>query len=623
MIMIDTTAAGTPTTPSAAAGTALATAQEALLAPAGLGLAQVERLLGVLAGSGAGPGIGPGIGPGVDLAEVYFEATRSESWRVEDGRLQDAGFDSARGAGLRAVTGERTGFAHASVLELPVLLEAARAARGIAHGCGSVATARDGAPSPYPPPPGGRIKTKSAAVRDGSASAQDGSPTPSPLLAGAREKNSDADGLAPSPRATPSALRLGIPARGEGWGEGDRPPSEGADDGGSDAGNAGGLAVSNAGGLTGTGGLPSGTGALARYGAADPLASLATPAKVEYLLHLEQRIRALDPRIDQVIVTLTGSHSTILVARADGTLAADIRPLVRLQVQVIAAAGGRREAGTYGGGGRYDYPTLIANDRGLAMGREAARLALLNLEAEEAPAGPMTVVLGPGWPGILLHEAIGHGLEGDFNRKGTSAFAGRLGERVASPLCTVVDDGTLPGRRGSLHMDDEGTPCGRTVLIEGGVLKGYLHDLQSARLMGTAPTGNGRRQSYAHRPMPRMTNTFLLPGTTPPAEILASVRRGLYLANFSGGQVDITSGKFVFTASEAYRIEDGRLTAPVRGATLIGNGPDVLTRIALVGDDLALDEGVGTCGKDGQQVPVGVGLPTVRLDGITVGGTRA
>jgi TldD protein len=292
-----------------------------------------------------------------------------------------------------------------------------------------------------------------------------------------------------------------------------------------------------------------------------------------------------------------------------------------MNVTVLVVENGRREQGSMGGGTRGDYRYFLEEDRALEYGREAVRLALVNLEAGEAPAGNMTVVLGPGWPGILLHEAIGHGLEGDFNRKGTSAFSGRVGERVASDLCTVVDDGTLAGRRGSLSIDDEGTPTEQTILIENGILKGYMQDKLNARLMGVNPTGNGRRESYAHLPMPRMTNTYMLAGKHDPHEIIKSVKKGLYAKNFAGGQVDITSGKFVFSASEAYLIEDGKITRPVKGATLIGNGPDVLTKVSMVGNDLELDSGVGTCGKDGQSVPVGVGQPTLKIDGLTVGGT--
>jgi len=321
-------------------------------------------------------------------------------------------------------------------------------------------------------------------------------------------------------------------------------------------------------------------------------------------------------------VNLSGSHEIVMVMDRAGAIHGDVRPLVRLNVSVIVEAKGRREQGSYGGGGRTDYHYFLEGDRASDYAREAVRQALVNLEAVEAPAGAMTVVLGSGWPGILLHEAIGHGLEGDFNRKGTSAFSGRVGEKVASPLCTVVDDGTLPGRRGSLSIDDEGTPTACTTLIENGFLKGYMQDKLNARLMGVAPTGNGRRESYQHLPMPRMTNTYMLPGPHDPEEIIRSVKKGLYAKNFGGGQVDITSGKFVFSASEAYLIENGKITSPVKGATLIGNGPDVLTRVSMVGNDLQLDTGVGTCGKDGQSVPVGVGQPTLKVDGLTVGGTR-
>jgi TldD protein len=312
-----------------------------------------------------------------------------------------------------------------------------------------------------------------------------------------------------------------------------------------------------------------------------------------------------------------------MVVNSDGQVAADVQPLCRLNVTVIADDGKGRQMGSYGGGGRVEWKYFIENDRWREYALEAARQAIVNLDAVDAPAGEMIVVLGPGWPGILLHEAIGHGLEGDFNRKGTSAFANRIGQKVASELCTVIDDGTIPNRRGSLNVDDEGTPTSRTVLIEKGILRGYLQDRMNARLMKMAPTGNGRRESFAHSPMPRMTNTFMLNGQSTPDEIMKSVKNGLYAVSFGGGQVDITNGKFVFSASEAYLIEDGQVTRPVKGATLIGNGPDVLTRVSMVGNNLALDAGVGTCGKDGQSVPVGVGLPTIRIDGITVGGTRA
>ena len=356
------------------------------------------------------------------------------------------------------------------------------------------------------------------------------------------------------------------------------------------------------------------------YAAIDPIASLPSEAKVALLEKMERKCRALDPRITQVMASLGGEYEVVLIARADGNIAADVRPLVRLSVQVIAEQNGRRETGSAGGGGRTDFShfTDAVLDQ---YAQQAVSQALTNLEARPAPAGTMTVVLGPGWPGVLLHEAVGHGLEGDFNRKGSSAFSGRLGQRVASPGVTVVDDGTMPGRRGSLTVDDEGTPSQRNVLIEDGVLRGYLQDSLNARLMKMPLTGNARRESFAHLTMPRMTNTYMLAGSHDPKEIIRSVKKGLYATNFGGGQVDITSGKFTFSASEAYLIEGGRITRPVRGATLIGNGPDVLTRVSMVGNDLKLDAGVGTCGKEGQSVPVGVGQPTLRIDGLTVGGT--
>ena len=346
--------------------------------------------------------------------------------------------------------------------------------------------------------------------------------------------------------------------------------------------------------------------------------------KVRLLEEIDVYARARDPRVQQVMASILTQQRHVLVADSDGTCVGDTRPLVRLNVQVIAqdASGRRREMGYQGMGGRYDLARLLDPTAWKPLVDEAVRIALLNLEAVACPAGSCDVVLGPGWPGILLHEAIGHGLEGDFNRKKTSAFSDRLGQRVAAPGVTVVDDGTLPGRRGSLNVDDEGTPSQRTVLIEDGVLVGYLQDRLNARLMGMKPTGNGRRESYEHLPMPRMSNTFMLAGRDDPAEIVRSVPRGIYAVSFGGGQVDITSGKFVFSANEAYRIESGRIGAPVKGAMLIGNGPDVLTRVSRIGSDLRLDEGVGTCGKDGQSVPVGVGLPTLRIDGLTVGGTE-
>jgi TldD protein len=356
------------------------------------------------------------------------------------------------------------------------------------------------------------------------------------------------------------------------------------------------------------------------YGAADPIASLDATAKVELLHRVEQRARAKDPRVVQVMAGLAAEWDVVLVARSDGVIAADVRPLVRLSVTVIAEQDGRREQGAGGGGGRFGF-AYFTDDLVERYVDDAVHAALVNLESRAAPGGVMSVVLGPGWPGVLLHEAIGHGLEGDFNRKGSSAFAGRLGERVAARGVTVVDDGTIADRRGSLNVDDEGHPTQRNVLIEDGILKGYLQDSLNARLMKVPATGNGRRESFAHLPMPRMTNTFMLGGANDPREIVESMERGLYAVNFGGGQVDITNGKFVFSASEAYWVENGRVQYPVKGATIIGNGPDALTRVTMIGDDMRLDTGVGVCGKDGQSVPVGVGQPTLRIEGLTVGGT--
>jgi TldD protein len=345
--------------------------------------------------------------------------------------------------------------------------------------------------------------------------------------------------------------------------------------------------------------------------------------RARLLNEVDRVAREFDPRVKSVMASFAAERKIVMVVNSEGRIAADVQPLCRLNVTVIAEDDKGRQSGSSGGGGRVEWSFFFEGDRWREHALAAARQAIVNLDAVDAPAGEMMVVLGPGWPGILLHEAIGHGLEGDFNRKRTSAFSGRIGERVASEFCTVVDDGTIPNRRGSLNIDDEGTPTSRTVLIEKGILRGYLQDRLNARLMKMEPTGNGRRESFAHSPMPRMTNTFMLPGESTPEEIISSVRNGLYAVNFGGGQVDITNGKFVFSASEAYLIEDGKVTRPVKGATLIGNGPDVLTRVTMVGNDLELDAGVGTCGKDGQSVPVGVGLPTIRIDGITVGGTRS
>ena len=473
-------------------------ARRQLLSPAGLGEDDLHRALSCL------------LGHAVDYGDLYFQARRAESWGLEDGQVKSAGHAIQQGVGVRAVSGDKTGFAYSDEMALPALLEAATAARAIASH-------------------GGRM----------------------PIQVW---------------HTVPCALL---------------------------------------------------------YEPLDPLNTLSAEAKVHLLETLDAEARRQDLRVTQVMVSLAATQDTLLVASSDGALAGDVRPLVRLNVSVIVEHDGRREQGSAGGGGRVGYGYFLDQDRALGYAREAVRQALVNLEATAAPAGTMTVVLGPGWPGILLHEAIGHGLEGDFNRKGTSAFSGRIGERVASLLCTVVDDGTLSRRRGSLNIDDEGTPTQHTVLIERGVLKGYLQDKLNARLMKTAPTGNGRRESYAHLPLPRMTNTYMLPGEHDPAEIIASVAQGLYAVNFGGGQVDITSGKFVFSASEAYLIENGRITRPVKGATLIGNGPEVLTQVSMVGSDLKLDAGVGTCGKEGQSVPVGVGQPTLRIEALTVGGIRA
>ncbi|PPK77839.1 microcin-processing peptidase 2 [Methylobacter tundripaludum] len=475
-------------------------ARQAILIPAGIQDGDIEKIMNRLLSSP------------VDAADIYFQSSHFESWVMEGGIIKEGSHNIEQGAGVRAVFGEKTGFAYSDRIELPVLLEAANNVKAI------VRQGQDADPSHC------KVTTKAAAWTN-------------------------------------------------------------------------------------------------YYATQNPLKSLEDQQKIDLLRRVDSETRKLDSRIEEVIVSLVGVHEHILVARQDGSLVADVRPLVRMNVTVIVEQDGQREQGSMGGGGRSDYSYFIDGDTALAYGREAVRQALVNLEAVEAPAGNMTVVLGSGWPGILLHEAIGHGLEGDFNRKGTSAFSGRVGERVASDLCTVVDDGTLPGRRGSLSIDDEGTPTELTVLIENGILKGYMQDQLNARLMGVNSTGNGRRESYAHLPMPRMTNTYMLPGQHDPEEIIKSVKKGLYAKNFGGGQVDITSGKFVFSASEAYLIENGKITRAVKGATLIGNGPEVLTKVSMVGTDLALDSGVGSCGKDGQSVPVGVGQPTLKIDGLTVGGT--
>lgn len=449
----------------------------------------------------------------VDFGDLYFQSSYHESWVLEDGIVKDGSYNIDQGVGVRAISGEKTGFAYSDELTIHALSQSVIAARGIAQSGGS-----------------GEIRIWQ--------------PVQAPLL----------------------------------------------------------------------------------YAPLDPLGSLDKQQKIALLEQMDRFARTLDPAVNQVIASLSGVYEEVLVAATDGTLSADIRPLVRLNCTVLVERGGRRERGSSGGGGRFGYDYFfdpVAGEmRALGYVREAVRQALVNLEAIDAPAGTLPVVLGPGWPGVLLHEAVGHGLEGDFNRKGSSAFAGRIGQKVASEHCTIVDDGSLPGRRGSVSIDDEGTPGQYNVLIEKGILKGYIQDKLNARLMGVAPTGNGRRESYAHLPMPRMTNTYMLAGEHDPQEIIASVKHGIYAPNFGGGQVDITSGKFVFSASEAYLIEDGRITAPLKGATLIGNGPDAMQQVSMVGNDLALDAGVGVCGKDGQSVPVGVGQPTLKLDMMTIGGTR-
>lgn len=467
-----------------------------LLEPAGLTDNQLNHVMHKLAGQN-------------DYADLYFQSTYSESWGLEDGIIKSGSFDIDRGVGVRALSGEKVGFAYADDIVMPALEQAALAARSI--------------------------------VKKGSEQAV------------------------------------------QAWHK-----------------------------------LPGHQ----LYQPTNPLHSLSEKEKVSLLQRVDSYIRQKDNRIIQVSVSLAGEYETVLVMASDGHLAADVRPLIRFNVSLIVEQNGRRETGYAGGGGRYDYQYFLTDDLAFQYADEALRQALVNLEAIDAPAGTMTVVLGPGWPGVLLHEAVGHGLEGDFNRKGISAYSGRMGQQVASRLCTIVDNGMLPNRRGSLNIDDEGIPTQNNVLIEKGILKNYMMDKRNGRLMGVPSTGNGRRESYSHVPMPRMTNTYMLAGESDPSEILASVKKGLYAVNFGGGQVDITSGKFVFSASEAYLIENGKIGAPVKGATLIGNGPDALTKVSMVGNDLKLDAGVGICGKDGQSVPVGVGQPTLKVDALTVGGTR-
>jgi TldD protein len=475
----------------------LTLARETLLDPAGLTENQLQVILGRL------------LSPSVDMADLYFQTTQLESWILEDSIVKNGSFNIERGVGVRAISGEKTGFAYSDDIVLPALESAATMAASIAR-----------------------------VGQQGQVHAWQKNPRLNPL-----------------------------------------------------------------------------------YTAMDPISSWTELEKISLLRQVDEVARACDARIKHVNVSLVGTQEVILVINSDGCMAADIRPLVRLNISVIAEDKGLREQGFAGGGGRTDYSYFIKDQVAIDLAKEAVRLAILNLDAVKAPARTMPVVLGPGWPGVLLHEAVGHGLEGDFNRKGSSVFSGRIGERVASAGCTVVDDGTLPNRRGSLTIDDEGTPTQRTVLIEKGILKAYMMDKLNARLMGTHSTGNGRRESFAHLPMPRMTNTYMLPGPYVPEEIISTVEKGLYAVNFSGGQVDITSGKFVFSACEAYLIENGRVTRPVKGATLIGNGPDVLTQVSMIGNDLKLDSGIGSCGKEGQNIPVGVGQPTLKIDALTVGGT--
>lgn len=445
----------------------------------------------------------------IDYADLFFQLAYSESWVLEEGIIKGGSFDIDRGVGVRAMSGEKTGFAYADDINAAALKQSSEAARSIVKQGGS-----------------------------------------KPVQAYHQPLNNHL------------------------------------------------------------------------YAPVNPLLSLTPQEKVALLQQVDAYIRKKEPRIVVVNISLAGEYEIILVVGTDGHMNADVRPLVRFNISVVVEHNNQRESGYAGGGGRYDYKQFMQNNAAFDFADEALRQALLNLEAVSAPAGVMPVVLGPGWPGVLLHEAVGHGLEGDFNRKGISAFSGRIGDRVASEFCTVVDDGSIPLRRGSSNIDDEGTPTQNNVLIENGILKKYLMDKRNGRLSGVPSTGNGRRESYAHLPIPRMTNTYLMAGVSDPEEIIKSVKKGIYAINFGGGQVDITSGKFVFSASEAYLIENGKVTAPVKGATLIGNGPQVLTKVSMVGNDLQLDKGVGTCGKDGQSVPVGVGQPTVRVDELTVGGTE-
>ncbi len=469
-----------------------------LLEPSGITDRELESVMGKV------------LVKGIDYADLYFQSSYSESWYLEDGIIKSGNYEVDRGVGVRALSGEKTGFAYADDIHLLALEQAANAAGSIVkHG-----------------------KEKSVKVWQ---------------------------------KANSNDL----------------------------------------------------------YKPINPLTSWTEQDKIDLLQRLDRYVRQLDNRIVRTSVGLSSDFETILIVTSEGNIAADVRPLIRLNIDVVLEHHGRRESGYAGGGGRFDYSYFADEELVYGYAREAVRHAVLNLEAIPAPAGTMAVVLGSGWPGVLIHESVGHGLEGDFNRKGLSIYSDKMGERVASSLCTIVDNGTLPQRRGSLNIDDEGTPTQCTTLIENGILRNYMLDKRNAELMHMEPTGNGRRESYAHLPMPRMTNTYLLPGESVPEEIISSVEKGIYAVNFGGGQVDITSGKFVFTTSEAYLIEKGKITVPVKGATLVGNGPDVLTKISMVGNDLRFDSGIGVCGKDGQSVPVGVGMPTVRVDGLTVGGTTS
>jgi len=469
-----------------------------LLEPSGITDRELERVMGKI------------LVRDVDYADLYFQSIYGESWVLEDGIIKGGSYGVDRGVGVRALSGEKTGFAYADDIVMPALEQAA--------------------------------STASSIVKQG------------------QERSIKA-----WHRAAGNELYLPV----------------------------------------------------------NPLTSWTEQEKIALLQRIDRYIHELDARIVQSSISLSGSFETVLVVTSEGRMAADVRPLIRVSISVVLEQHGRRETGYYGGGGRYDYTHFDSEDLVLGYAREAVRQAALNLEAVSAPAGTMPVVLGCGWPGVLIHESMGHGLEGDFNRKGLSIYSNRMGEQVASPLCTIVDNGSMPGRRGSLNIDDEGTPTQCTVLIENGVLCNYMQDKRNAELMGTQSTGNGRRESYSSLPIPRMTNTYLMPGKSTPEEVITSVNKGLYVVNLGGGQVDITSGKFVFSTCEAYLIEKGKIGAPVKGATLIGNGPDILNKISMVANDLELDTGIGVCGKDGQSVPVGVGMPTVRVDGITVGGTSS